>query len=89
MQYTEKSNTKEKFYKIDFRNIVIFYLILDERGDLHIFKYKRPPNKSYDACFSGNLQNEIKLARANTYKLLKALKHMMETRLYIYICEIK
>ena len=89
MQYTEKSNTKEKFYKIDFRKIVIFYLLLDERSDLHTFKYKRPLNKFDDACLCGYLQNEKKLARANTSNLLKALKHLMETRLYIYIPKTK
>ena len=29
----------------------------------------------------GNQQNAIKFARANNYDLLRALKHLMETRL--------
>ena len=50
-QCTEKTNTKKRFYKNNFRKIIISYLILDARRDLHTFKYKRPHNKPFDAWF--------------------------------------
>ena len=84
LSFGTKRTTLEQFLKA-----VIYNLIPDMLRDLHTSKYKRPPNKSDDACFCGYQQNEMKLARASTSIFLKARKHLMETRLYIHIPKTK
>ena len=78
----ERAMLKTKKYNNDFRKVVISNAIPDAQRDLHTSKYKRPSNKPDD----GNRQNAIMFARANNSDLLRALKHLIETRLDSEIC---
>ena len=75
-----KAKLKTKKCNDDFWKVVIANSIPAALRDLHTSRYKRPHNKSNDGCL-GNGQNDIVFARANNSDLLRALKHLMETRL--------
>ena len=73
-----KAQTKKKH---NFWKVVISNSIPDELRNLHTSRYKKNLAINLTRGGYGNRQNVIRLARENNSDLLRALKHLMETKL--------
>ena len=71
----KRANLRNNFYNS----------ILDVLRDLHASKCKKEPRNRPPMHPYGNLQNAMKLTRANISDLLQALKQLMETMLLIAV----
>ena len=78
----EQSSEQKKYNA--FRKVVISNSILDALRNLHTSKYKKKLIINMTMVAYGNRQNAITFARANNSDLFRALKHLMETRLYLF-----
>ena len=67
--------------KNNFITMTFWNSIPDVPRDLHTSKCKRPPNRTYDGYLWKPAKRK-KFARANNSDLLRALKHLIKTRLY-------
>ena len=78
--WKKTSKTKVQINNNDFRKVITCKSMLDALYNLHSSNYERPPIDFTVLVFE-NRQNEIKFARAKILRFLRALKHLMETRL--------
>ena len=79
----KEQSSKQKKYSNDFRKVVISNSIPDALRDSHTSDAKNLAINLAMLTY-GNRPNAIKFARANNSDLLRALKHLMETRLNAY-----
>ena len=79
--FRKKDQDQKLFCNNDFRTVIIYNSIPDALRDFHASECKRLHNRTYDGCLWKPTKNATKFARANNSNLLRALKHLIETRL--------
>ena len=87
--FRKKEQNQGTIYNTDVRKILFI-----TQYQMHTSECKRPPNRTYDGYLWKPAKRK-KFARANNSDLLRALKHLIETKLYtslsaeyIFICRI-